>query len=74
MNILRALESTLILMSAPDQTALMWKLAGVEAIVTDAERERAASDEQLLIEVAKVLANDNQDAERLRALLKLFAA
>lgn len=49
-------------------------LAGVEAIVTDAERERAASDEQLLGEVAKVLANDNQDAERLRALLKLFAA
>jgi integrase len=49
-------------------------LAGVEAIITDAERERAASDEQLLSEVAKVLANDNQDAERPRALLKLFAA
>lgn len=49
-------------------------LAGVEAIVTEAEREKATSDEQLLTEVAKVLANDNQDAERLRALLKLFAA
>lgn len=49
-------------------------LAGAEAIVTDAERERAASDEALLTAVAKVLANDNQDAERLRALLKLFAA
>lgn len=49
-------------------------LAGVEAIVTDEDREKAASDEQLLTDVAKVLANDNQDAERLRALLKLFAA
>ncbi len=49
-------------------------LAGVAAIVTDAEREHAASDEELLTEVAKVLANDNQDADRLCALLKLFAS
>lgn len=49
-------------------------LAGVATIVTDAERERAASDEELLTQVAKVLANDNQDADRLRALLKLFVA
>jgi hypothetical protein len=48
--------------------------AGGEAIVTEVELERAASVEQLLSRVTKVLAIDNQDAKRLRALLKLFPA
>lgn len=47
-------------------------LAGAQAVVTEADNCAADSDEQLLLAVARALAEDNEDAHRLRALLKLF--
>jgi len=47
-------------------------LAGAQAVVAEVEIETADSDDQLLCAVAKALAVKSEDANRLRALLKLF--
>lgn len=47
-------------------------LAGAKTVADENEQETVSSDEQLLTAVAKVLVDAGQDAERLRALLKLF--
>jgi hypothetical protein len=45
--------------------------ADAEAVGSDADPESVANDEQLLTGLAKVLAKESPDAERLRALLKM---
>lgn len=47
-------------------------LAGAETILTTDAEKQAASDDQLLEAVAKILSVKSPDSERLRALLKLF--
>jgi len=47
-------------------------LAGAQAVVSDEYIEAADSGDQLLAAVAKALAVKSEDADRPRALLKLF--